>query len=93
MKKHQVFAGRLIVLLLSLALLASPMAVAAAYGTAAAPFDPGNGSTIAAWNNHAAAHFGEELDTQGGTTLWFLEALAGVLAVVGLSEAVRRCYR
>jgi hypothetical protein len=38
-------------------------------------------------------HFDEELDTHGGSTIWMVEALAGVLVVVGLSETLRRCYR
>jgi len=39
------------------------------------------------------AQFGEELDTQANSTIWMVEALAGVLVVLVLGEALRRRYR
>jgi hypothetical protein len=93
MNKPQVSSGRLVVLLISLALFALLVAVASAHGTAAAPSDPTDGSIVPAAPDHVTVHFDEELDTHGGSTIWMVEALAGVLVVVGLSETLRRCYR
>jgi hypothetical protein len=93
MKKRQVPAGRFVLLLLlSLALFALSLAVAEVHESAAIHQDPSEGSTVAGPPTHVTSQFGEELDTTDSGAIWMVEALAGVLVVLSLSEALRRRY-
>jgi len=93
MIRRQVSTGRLVELLLFIALFVLPMTVALAHGTAGSRSDPADGATTAAGSARATVYVGEELNIQAGSTIWMVEALAGVLVVVGLSEALRRRCR
>lgn len=90
MKGRQVSTGRLVILLLVIALFLLPMTVALAHELASAQSDPADGATVAAGSARATAYLGEELNNQASSTIWIVEAFAGVLVVVGLSEALRR---
>jgi methionine-rich copper-binding protein CopC len=93
MKNRQVSAGRLVVLLLALAFSALPVVVASAHEMMVARSDPADGTTVAASPTHIMAQFGAEFNTIGGSTILMIEALAGVLVVLGLGEALRRRCR
>ena len=93
MNKPQVSTDRLIVLLSPLAFLALLFAIVSAHPTMVTHSGSANRSTFAVSPPHVTAQLSEKLDTTGNSTLWTVEALAGVLVVLGLSEAVRRHHR
>jgi copper resistance protein C len=68
-KQHPVSTGRIVVLLLSLALFALPAALASAHETTVTRSDPADGSTVAVSPAQVTAQFSEELDTVGSTMI------------------------
>jgi hypothetical protein len=93
MRKHRLFVGRIVVMLALLALLALPVSAASAHATTPTRPDPADGTTFLILEAREPASSSAEYDVPGSSTIWLLEALAGMSAVLGLGEALRRRHR
>lgn len=93
MKKHPAPVSRVVMLLLSVLLLALPLVAASADATTLTRPDPADGSTFLIVGAREPASLSAEFDVPGSSTIWLLEALAGMSVVLGLGEALRRRHR
>lgn len=93
MKKHPVPVSRVVILLLSLLVSVIPLVTASADATTLTRPDPADGTTFLILEAREPASSSAEYDVPGSSTIWLLEALAGMSAVLGLGEALRHRHR
>jgi hypothetical protein len=92
MERRQVSAGQLVVLLLSLALVALSLSAVSVREMILTQSSPAYRSTVAVVPASMSVRLPEESDSTN-STIWSLEAFGGMILVLGLGEALRRCCR